>query len=145
QAADDLRERILGALVDNRAGLAPDRMLDDGQRQIWHPEVLRFLTREPDERLRADGHRGNALPLQLDRVVDTPRRARPSVADRGDDRADLLRVGVEAVGADRRARLLLRDGAGHAVVLPEQLDEVPLELERVRLAVVEDAQGDAVE
>src|SRR5207302_5882087 len=98
---------------------------------------------QPDERLGTDGHRGDALALQLDRVVDTPRRARASVADRGDDRADLLRVGVEPVGADRGVGLLLRDGAGHRVTLPEQLDHALLELERVRLAGVENAEGDA--
>src|SRR5262249_8899567 len=75
----------------------------------------------------------------------TPRRARPSVADRGDDRADLLGVGVEPLGADRGAGLLLGHRAGHGMVPAEQLDQVSLELERVRLAVIEDAQGDAVE
>src|SRR5580765_5940561 len=48
QATNHLLERVFCALTDYREGLTADRMLDDGQRQIGHAQVLRLLARQPD-------------------------------------------------------------------------------------------------
>ena len=90
------------------------------------PEVLRLFPGQPVEGVGADGHRGDALLLQLHRVVDTPRRARPSVADGRDDGADLLRVDVELLGAHGGAGLLLGDDGRQRVSVTEPLrDHAP--------------------
>src|SRR5207247_2810044 len=87
-----------------------------------------------------------AALVQSDRVVETPRRARPSVGGAGEDDVARLRQLVDQLGRRRRGGvgLLAMDDGGHAVALAQQRAEVADEAVEVRLGVVEEADGAAV-
>jgi hypothetical protein len=56
-----------------------ERVLDDHDASLGKAERVGDGVRERVERCRGDHHRGDAAALELDEVVDTPRRARPSI------------------------------------------------------------------
>ena len=68
------------------AGAAARMVRDFDQGQLRHSKKLRLGARQLHEDRLAKGYRGLTLLLQFDGVVDTPRRARPSSAQAGDDR-----------------------------------------------------------
>jgi hypothetical protein len=65
-------------------GAATRMMRDFHQRQAGDPEELRFGPTQLHENRLAQSNRRFTALLQFDRVVDTPRRARPSSAQAGD-------------------------------------------------------------
>src|SRR6185295_20305168 len=77
--------------------------------------------------------------LKFDGVVDTPRRARASIAESAKDKVGLRRQLIEIFF---RRPLLRRelapfDDAGDAILFAQQLFETLAQLVRVRLAVIE--------
>ena len=69
----------------------PKRMRDHHQRQVGRAEHARLRRAERAERVRAD-HRGeHAAFMHLGHVVDTPRRAGPSIGHRADDHVGFRR------------------------------------------------------
>ena len=61
-------------------------MRHDGQRQAGHVPAHGFGLRQGEELVGTHGHRGDAAFLEFDTVMDTPRRAGSSVADRAHHR-----------------------------------------------------------
>jgi len=111
------------------------------QRQVPLPEKLRFGPREFHENRLAQGHRGFSLFLELDGVVDTPRRARPSSAQTSDDRV----APIEYFLHDRLRRALhvgrlgSEDNFLRLEFFAHELGELLKHGRRVRLSVVDDA------
>ena len=64
---------------------AADRVRHEHHRQVRQPVGGRLGARQRDERIRAEDDGRHASPFQHHRVVDTPRRARPSVGSAGED------------------------------------------------------------
>jgi len=83
------------------------------------------------EAIRDDSRRGNAEPLGRDGVVQTARRAAPSIADGGDE------------GVDRRhlRQQLLRDGPARIRLAPPDHVADPVLRAQHRLEVIEEALG----
>ncbi len=69
----------------------PHGVLNDRKRQIRKAKPLALEVRNHNERISDDRHRWNTAPLKFKRVVDTPRRARPSIAKGDDSRVGLRR------------------------------------------------------
>lgn len=67
--------------------------LDNGQ--IRETQCLRKLSRNRDEPGGTDGGGGDAALYQLNGVVDTPRRARPSVTEPRENNVSVLREPLE--------------------------------------------------
>ena len=113
----DGARRLLG---DPLRRLAPKRMLDDEEREVRHPEAMRRPAREGLKGGRGNDHRGDASPLKLNGVVETPRRARASVGGAGDHQVRRLERG-EHLRRRRRGeiRLLPVEGSGYGVPLTE--------------------------
>ena len=106
QGDDPLRDR-LGFLAQRLVVVVGDRVRDDGERDSRAGRS----PRDPRRSLEAIGHdrdRGNAEPLGCDGVVQTARRAAPSVADRGDDRVGAAHLASISGGAGRLASGLRR-------------------------------------
>ena len=85
----DLIDGRLGAPVDFRRSDTAEGMLDNRDREIVHSEQLGVLTPERQEGIGADGDRRDAALLELNAVVETPRRAGPSITRRGDHHVTL--------------------------------------------------------
>src|SRR5262249_3274466 len=93
-----------------------------------------------------DQRRGwNAAPLRCQCVVQTARRAAPSVSDPGDDCVGHRQLG-EHLGRDgpRRVGLAAPDELPHAV-LAQQIFEVVVEMRGADLRIVQQADGRAVQ
>ena len=85
QDADALGGGLLRALLDFLVGQGAERVLDHDQSEIAHAERIALHLRLVQE-LRGDDNCGGAAGgFQSDAVMRTARRARPSVADRGQD------------------------------------------------------------
>src|SRR5581483_6004616 len=92
---DELRERGGRLLRDPLGRLAAERVLDDQQREILHPERVGLVVGQGLERGRGDDHRRRARPVQHHRVVDTPRRAGPSVRGAGQHQVEVAEAGED--------------------------------------------------
>ena len=113
------------------------RMRRDDERQLFELEILRGQPPVRQERPRDDGRRRNAPLFQVGRVVDTPRRAAPSVTPGVDERVDLALQLIR----DQPARSeILADGlrADVRIVCAQHLLDVLDEEIRVRLDVVDE-------
>ena len=78
------------ATRDGFAALAAERMLDNDHGQAGDAEGAELAHRKPPERGRPDQAGRGARLRQLDGVVETPRRARPSVSRAGEDDVAVL-------------------------------------------------------
>src|SRR3989441_7906706 len=104
--ARELLDGLTGAPRDRLRTLTAERVLDDEERQPRDPEGAELADREALERSRPDQPRGRAGLRQLDGVVETPRRARPSVGRAREDHVARLRELREELG--RRGRRGIR-------------------------------------
>ncbi|PYN96310.1 MAG: hypothetical protein DMD91_21875 [Candidatus Rokuibacteriota bacterium] len=131
----------VGALAHVVGRHAADRMRHRDHGQVRQPQRRRGRAAERDEGLGAENDGGNAPSLELRRVVDTPRRAGPSVGGSCEDdvgaRGDLVVVG----GGMRGARLAPDADRACAGSFDQQLGHALEERVGVRLGVVEN--GDA--
>lgn len=80
---------------------ACERMWNKRQRHAHAAQDDTLALRELAERGGTDENRGNASLREVNRVVHTARRARPSVATGGDDRLALLGNGTAQILRDR--------------------------------------------
>jgi hypothetical protein len=102
---DELLDRLHGAAGDPFRALTAEWMFDEEQ---WHPRdpERRHLTHgEPLEHGGPDQSGGRAGLRDLDRVVETPRRAGPSVRGAGEDDVTLLRHLHDDLGGGGRGRV----------------------------------------
>src|SRR5262245_16249634 len=87
---EDVLHHRLGPRQDGGLLDAAQRMLDDHHPGVGHPDGRRYLQAEVVEAaLRRHQDGGDAGPFELYEVVDTPRRARPSIGASGEDDVDL--------------------------------------------------------
>jgi len=97
QHMDDLVDGLVGDLRNAGGRQFGHRMRHHGNRQARHAETFRLRLAERKELVRAGDRNRNAALFELDRIVDTPRRAGASIAERGRHRMDpvepLLREG----------------------------------------------------
>src|SRR5262249_18265541 len=118
-----------------------ERMRDDCDRKIGNAERLALRTTQALEARRAYSQPDFAALRHFDTVVDTPRRARASVAGARDHRIALR----DQIGHDRLRRryrctvLALLDDARDAVLLDQQSGEIVDQVMEVRLRVVDEA------
>src|SRR5689334_2540091 len=91
-------------------------MRDDGDGQPWIAERGSLCLAERLERGRADSHGGMTAFRYLYVVVDTPRRAGPSITRSGDHEVALLRELVDYLlwGRHRSATLGALDDSANA-------------------------------
>src|SRR5262245_120270 len=75
----ELVDGLTRAATDAFATLAPERMLEHEERKPGDAERADLAQREALKDRRGDDAGGRARLRQLDGVVETPRRARPSV------------------------------------------------------------------
>src|SRR5579883_2081336 len=80
----------LGALLELGQGATADRVLDLEERVVGQAQHARDVTGGDDERLGAQHHRPLAQLFEGDSVVQTARRAGPSIAEASDQEVDLL-------------------------------------------------------
>src|SRR5205823_13979806 len=116
--ARELLDRLAGTARNRLRALTAERVLDDEERQSRDAEGAELTDGEALERGRPDQPRGRAGFRQLDCVVETPRRARPSVGrTREDDVARLRELGEEFGRRGRRGvRLSPADDRPHPVL-----------------------------
>src|ERR1044071_7863799 len=95
-------------------------------RNTFDAEGFQLRTPQRGECFRADEHRRHTAPQSFDRVVDTPRRARTSIAAAGDDEiAALLDILQHAARSGHRSSgLAMLDHAADAVIALEHLREI---------------------
>src|SRR2546426_544810 len=124
-----------------------ERVLDDEERQPRDPEGAELADREALERSRPDQPRGRAGLRQLDGVVETPRRARPSVGRAREDHVARLRELREELGrrGRRGIRLPPADNRLDAVLGGEERADLVRQPVEIRLGVVEEADGAALQ
>src|SRR6266540_934571 len=121
------------------------RMRDEGKRQIGQAAIPGFEFGQLLE-LECPHHDGrNAVLLEHDGAVDTPRRARPSV--RAPDQDE---VALREIGHDRRRRrpgntLFALDDVADAIALLQACHHGQHQRARVGLAVVENTRALALE
>src|SRR5437773_5789603 len=139
-----LRERPLRHHAHLRVGPVLDRVrhVDGGRREA---ERFRLPLGAVDELLGRDEDRGHAARLEIDDVVHTARRARPSIGERFDDGVaacgDLVaQVGGRGLGEGRLAEAEGGDAAGTQELLEAVEEDVA-----PRLRDVEEADGPAGE
>ena len=89
QNIDELFERRVGFFIYFFDLHRSDRMLHDQHRMIWRPERLLLGFCQSVEGVGNQRNRKAAALLNLDRVVDTPRRARASIAEPADNEISL--------------------------------------------------------
>src|SRR6267378_1285732 len=123
--AHEARELLDGLKRPPRDGLGPfaaERVLDDEERQARDPEGGHFADREALERGGADEASGRTDLRDFEGVVETPRRARSSVAGPREHDVALLRQLGERLGRcwDRCVRLAPAHDGLHAVTLAKE-------------------------
>ena len=82
---------LVRAADDGLGLLAAERVLDDQQRQAGDAECSQLTDRESLEGVGPDEAGGRTEFRDLDGVVETPRRAGPSIAGAGEDHVARLR------------------------------------------------------
>jgi hypothetical protein len=98
QRDEDGVDDSVSAIADELRVDATDRMRDRHQRDVRHPVRRRRRRRERTEGLGAEQNRGTSPPLQLHGVVETPRRAGPSVRGGGQEDVGAGRESVHGGG-----------------------------------------------
>jgi hypothetical protein len=88
QRREDVIEERVGPAPHHHGFEAADRVGDNHMREMRHPFGDGCRARERRERVRPDDDRGDPASLQRHRVVDTPRRARPSIRGAGEHDVD---------------------------------------------------------
>ena len=129
--------------LGERAGA--DRVLDPGEGVVGNAQDPGDVPGRHLKGCRADHHRPLAELLEGDAVVQTARRAGPSIPQAGDQEVDLRRHRGERVGGRRRTGVLL-GGELHdraAVALDEELGHLVQHLLGIELAVFQDADAGA--
>ena len=117
-----------------------ERMGNHRDRQVAVAERFRLRASQTGESSRADRDRREPALRRLYAVVDTPRRAGPSVARARDDRVALAGHVLQHGVSDRHLpRLAVLDDPGHAVARHEQIREIVDEIVEIRLGVVDEA------
>jgi hypothetical protein len=106
--AAQLLERLAGAAGDGVGTLTAERMVDDQQRQSGDAERGQLTDGQTLECRGRDEAGGGTALRQLDGVVETPRRAGPSVRGAGEDDVALLAELGDDLGRRRRAAFALR-------------------------------------
>src|SRR5207249_5574201 len=145
--ARELLDRLAGTARNRLRALTAERVLDDEERQSRDPEGAELTDGEALERGRPDQPRGRAGFRQLDCVVETPRRARPSVGRaREDDVARLRELGEELGRRGRRGvRLPPADDRPHPMLGGEERADLVRQPVEVRLGVVQEADDAALQ
>jgi hypothetical protein len=132
-------------LVGDRFGLpfhliwfvAGQWMRNDCQRKASQAKITRFRSTEWSKFVATNDGGGDTVLFQFDGVVDTPRRARPSITDGGDDRITVRESSHDRLGrAHRRVLIAFHYGELAAASTQDFLDTFQQET-RVRLAIVE--------
>src|SRR5579883_825210 len=147
QDGQGLLVRDLGARLEFRQRAAADRMLDRQERVVGQAEHPRDVARRDLEGCGAEDHRALAELFEGDAVVQTARGAGPSITQAGDQEVDLLGDLDQCIGWRRGARILLRGQRAHgaAVMLHEQRRHLVQHLLGIELAVLQDADAQAVD
>ena len=141
---DELRRRDFRARLDAFDIEPAQRMLDHQQRQIGHAEDFRLGLPELLERGRAHHRRHQPALSQLCHVVDTPRRAGPSIGHGADDDVGLLRELVENLGRRGQAHARLAQRSRPTPPARSLFTDSTMNLQQVigvALAVVEHAEA----
>src|SRR5256712_2237056 len=147
EQACELLDGLARPAPDRLGSLAAERVLDDEERQARDPERAELTHGEPLERGRRD-EPGRCTGLrQLHRVVETPRRARPSVGRAREDHVARLRQLREHLGrcGRRGVRLPATDDRLHPVLGTQKRANLVRQPVEVHLGVVEEADGAALE
>ena len=139
QDLNQLFECRIGSSIDLFLLYGADRMLHDQHGVIRHAESLTFGFGESFKSMCDHGYGKTAALLNFDGVVDTPRRARASIAETAQNEVGLGRQLVEILlgRALLRRKLAPLHDPGHAVLFTKQLFEALTELVGIRLAVIE--------
>src|SRR5262245_22099170 len=121
-------------------------MRDDDEGIVGEPPGPGHGPRGDFEAVGDDRRRRNAEPLRRDRVVQTARRAAPSVADGRHDRVGRGQLG-EQLPRHRpsRIRLAAPDDVADPVALPQHALEIVEEARRADLGIVDEPHGGAAE
>src|SRR5262245_51189449 len=120
-------------------------MLDDEQGHPRNAEGAQFTHGEPLEGGGGDQAGGRAQLGDLDCVVETPRRARPSVGRAGQDDVALLGQLGEQFRRRRRGGVGLApmDDLANAEAVPQEAAQIDRQLVEVVLGVVDEADDQA--
>ncbi len=143
QSRNHQLEEGVGLLL-HRLGLqAAQGVRRDGHGQLRHPQGTALNLPQGPEKMGAHGYRRDAPPLQLDRVVDTPRRAGASIPQTDDHRLDRGGQLVQHLlgGWNGGGRFPAVHHAGDLILLAQQLLQPGEEDVAVRLAVPEEPHG----
>src|SRR5712692_3566536 len=147
EQARELLDGLARPAPDPLGSLAAERVLDDEERQARDPERAELTHGEPLERGRRDEPGRRAGLRQLHGVVETPRRARPSVGRAREDHVARLRQLREHLGrcGRRGVRLPATDDRLHPVLGTQKRADLVRQPVEVRLGVVEEADDAALE
>ena len=117
--------------------VARHRMGNGYQREAAQAEDLGLRPAQRAELVAADDDGGDAVPLQFDGVVDTPRRARPSIGDRQHDGVTALQAAHHFSGRRGGGRLDFADLFERSGPLLQLVSDVTQQESGVRLLVVQ--------
>jgi len=145
QNAKDLRNGGCRDFRNPRRRLPRHGMGDIEDRQAGHAEDFRFGLSEGEKLVGAHGSSGNAFFLQHDRVVDTPRRAGPSVTECVDDEATAFQEFFVEQRRHRSRFFPNPQHVGKSKILFQDFEDLVQKYVRIVLAVVEKTDHTAVQ
>jgi len=142
----DFRQRIessVGSLIHFVDAHRADGMTHDQYRMIRRTERITLGLRQCFKGVRDDSYSKRAAFLKLNGVVDTPRRAGPSISQAADNEISLRRklVKVSLGRALLGGQLTPLDHARDPVLFFEQPPETFSQFIRIRFAVIEQSDN----
>src|SRR5580765_2700930 len=147
QQRQDLLDQPIGARVELLVTQVGDWVRYVEKAVAGHAPARRHRFARGAEWLGHDRDGRHTRPLEEDRVEHTARRARPSVADSGDDEVALSPERLERRLVDLVARRALahHPGHGHPVTAAEAIGESAEQHVGIELRVVDEPDAESVE
>ena len=116
-------QQLVSLIINCLSFQAANGVRTNRHRQVWHSQGTPLDLPKPFKKVSAYCHRGDPAPLQIYRVVNTPRRTRPSIGQANDYHIGgcgqlnqhLLR------GRNGRRRLPPMNSPGDFILLAQQL------------------------